>query len=200
MPSNEYHFITRWRVQGTADEVFDAISHPLDYPRWWPSVYLKTEEIEPGDALGIGRRIRLHTKGWLPYTLLWESTATESVKPQRLAIRANGDFNGRGIWTFQQDGEFVDVTFDWKLTADKPLLRWLSFLFKPVFSANHRWAMARGLESLKLELLRRHTHNSEELQAIPVPPGPNRTSGLWLLLGTAALVAVIVAGVRLLLR
>ena len=200
MSSNEYHFITRWRVQGTADEVFDAISHPLDYPRWWPSVYLQTEEIEPGDALGIGRRIRLHTKGWLPYTLLWESTATESVKPQRLAIRANGDFNGRGIWTFQQDGEFVDITFDWKLTADKPLLRWLSFLFKPIFSANHRWAMARGLESLKLELLRRHAHNSEELRAVPAPPGPNRTSGLWLLLGTAALAAVIVAGVRVLVR
>src|SRR5690349_11381736 len=108
MPSNEYHFITRWRVRGTADEVFELISHPLDYPRWWPSVYLETEEIEPGDDLGIGRRIRLHTKGWLPYTLLWESTATESVKPRRLAIRASGDFNGRGIWTFQQNDEFVD--------------------------------------------------------------------------------------------
>jgi Polyketide cyclase / dehydrase and lipid transport len=200
MPSNEYHFITHWRARGTADEIFDLISRPLDYPRWWPSVYLQTEELEPGDDQGIGRRIRLHTKGWLPYTLLWESSSIESVKPHRLAIRANGDFNGRGIWSLEPDGEFVNIAFDWKLTADKPLLRWLSFLLKPVFSANHRWAMARGLESLRLELLRRHARSNEELRAIPAPPAPNRTSGLWLLLGTAAVVLITVAGVRLLLR
>jgi hypothetical protein len=31
-------------------------------------------------------------------------------------------------------------------------LRYGSFLFKPIFAANHRWAMARGEESLKREL------------------------------------------------
>jgi hypothetical protein len=49
----------------------------------------------------------------------------------------------------------VNITFDWKLVAEKPLLRYLSFLFKPIFSANHRWAMARGEESLKRELARK---------------------------------------------
>jgi hypothetical protein len=49
----------------------------------------------------------------------------------------------------------VKVTGDWDIRADKPLLRYLSFLFKPIFSANHRWAMARGEESLRLELGRR---------------------------------------------
>ena len=58
MPSNEYHFITRWRVQGTADEVYELISSPLDYPRWWPSVYLQTEEIARGDEHGLGRQVR----------------------------------------------------------------------------------------------------------------------------------------------
>ena len=196
MPSNEYHFITRWRVQSTTDEVYDLISQPLEYPRWWPSVYLKTEEVAPGDEHGVGRRIRLHTKGWLPYTLSWESCSTESTRPHRLAIRATGDFDGRGIWTLEQDDLFVNIIFDWKLTADKPLLRRLSFLLKPVFSANHRWAMARGLESLQLELARRHAVTAEECGRIPRPRGPNKTSGFWLALGTAAMVAMIVASVR----
>src|SRR5215471_8068580 len=200
MPSNEYHFITRWRVQGTSDEVYDLISHPLDYPRWWPSVYLQTQEVAPGDERGLGRRVRLHTKGWLPYTLRWESCSTESARPQRLAIRATGDFDGRGIWTFEQDGEFVNLTFDWKLTADKPLLRYLSFLLKPAFSANHRWAMARGLESLQLELARRHARTDNERNRIPVPPGPNKTSGMWLAFGTVVFVAAIVEAIRLALR
>ena len=150
MPLNEYHFITRWRVAGSAAEVYDLVSHPLDFPRWWPAVYLQTEEIAPADERGLGHRVRLHTKGWLPYTLRWESRSVESDRPRRLAIAATGDFNGTGVWTLQQEGEFVNLTFDWKLTADKPLLRYLSFLLKPVFSANHRWAMARGLESLEL--------------------------------------------------
>jgi len=43
----------------------------------------------------------------------------------------------------------------WKIRADKPLLRDFSFLMKPLFSANHHWAMRKGEESLRLELARR---------------------------------------------
>jgi Polyketide cyclase / dehydrase and lipid transport len=154
MSSNEYHFVTRWRVPGTAQAVYDLISHPVEFPRWWPQVYLKVEETASGDACGVGHCVRLHTKGWLPYTLRWESCCTEAEPPSRLAIRACGDFEGRGIWTFRQDGPVVDVTFDWQLRADKPLLRYLSFVLKPLFSANHRWAMACGEESLRRELAR----------------------------------------------
>lgn len=52
------------------------------------------------------------------------------------------------------------------------LIRTLSFLFKPIFSANHRWAMAREEESLKLELTRRRATTPENAARIPPPPGP----------------------------
>jgi hypothetical protein len=66
-----------------------------------------------------------------------------------------------------------------------------------VFSANHRWAMARGLESLKLELARRHAATAEERAHIPAPPAPNKSSGLWLILGTAVVIVGVVSLVRL---
>ncbi len=113
------------------------------------------EELRPPDANGLGRRVRLHTKGWLPYTLTWEFEIVESRYPHGYTLVATGDFDGRGVWTFEQDGAFVDATYDWRLSAEKPLLRNLSFLLKPVFEANHRWAMAQGEQSLKLELARR---------------------------------------------
>ena len=77
--------------------------------------------------------MQLHTKGWLPYTLTWNARTVESVPPSRIAITASGDFAGRGIWSIVPDGDSVDVTFDWKLSAEKPLLRYLSFLLKPAF-------------------------------------------------------------------
>ena len=99
--------------------------------------------------------IELHTKGWLPYTLKWQLRKTESRYPYGFSIEASGDFDGQGVWTFEQDGSFVNIIYDWKIRADKPLLRYLSFLLKPIFSANHRWAMAQGEQSLRAELTRR---------------------------------------------
>jgi hypothetical protein len=62
------------------------------------------EELSPGEAHRIGRRVRLLTKGWLPSKLRWESRATEADPPRRLAIAATGDFEGRGIWSLEQNG------------------------------------------------------------------------------------------------
>lgn len=155
MQSNDYHFITRWRVESSVEEVSDILKRATDLPRWWPSVYLDVQEMEPGDEEGVGKVVSLHTKGWLPYTLRWQFRVTESRYPYGFSLEAWGDFEGRGIWTFEQDGAFVDITYDWRILANKPILRSLSFLLKPVFSANHRWAMARGEESLRHEISRR---------------------------------------------
>jgi len=46
--NNEYHFVTHWRIAGSQQIVYDIISDPLQYPRWWPTVYLEAEEIAHG--------------------------------------------------------------------------------------------------------------------------------------------------------
>lgn len=155
MSANDYHFVTHWGVQGTVEEVSDILGDAISLTRWWPSVYLAVRQLEPGGPDGIGRVVELHTKGWLPYTLHWFFRVTESRKPHGFSLAAWGDFEGTGVWTFAQDGQFVDIAYDWRIRAEKPLLRYLSFLLKLIFSANHRWAMARGEESLTGELARR---------------------------------------------
>lgn len=157
MASHDYRFVTRWRVRATAEEVSDIIGDPLALPRWWPSVYLSATESAPGDADGVGRVVDLHTRGWLPYTLRWSFRVVEVERPRRFAIQAWGDFDGSGTWTFTPDGEWTDVEFVWEIRAEKPLLRRLSFLLRPAFSANHEWAMRRGRESLERELARRRS-------------------------------------------
>ena len=148
MALNEYHFVTHWRVRGTVAEILQILSDPEDLKRWWPSVYLDVTKRDDGT-------IELFTKGWLPYTLRWSFRVTEE-RTDGFSLDAIGDFVGHGDWRLTQDGELTDIVYDWRITAEKPLLRILSPILKPIFGANHRWAMARGEESLKIELDRRH--------------------------------------------
>jgi len=182
MSSNDYHFITHWRVKSTIEEVADILDNATDLVRWWPAVYLDVQVLQPGDEQGLGKVVSLYTKGWLPYTLRWQFRVTE-VRADGFTLEAWGDFDGRGIWTYEQDGSWVNVTYDWKILAEKPLLRNFSFIMKPIFSANHRWAMAKGEESLVLELARRHAVTQEERALVPAPPQPTTTSSIPLLLG-----------------
>jgi hypothetical protein len=189
MSAPEYSFQTEWRVLGTPQEVAAILEDPAELPRWWPSVYLDVEQVSAGDERGVGRRARLHTRGWLPYTLRWELTVTESRGVEGFSIEAAGDLAGTGRWTLQESGAWTLVRYDWRVRAEKPLLRVLSPLLRPVLAANHRWAMRRGEESLALELLRRRARQASERARIPAPPGPAWSSGA--VLAAAALVAAL---------
>ena len=174
MKNNEYAFTTTWRVQSTCQEISSILSDAPDLVRWWPSVYLAVQEVKSGNAEGIGKVISLHTKGWLPYTLRWQFRVTENRSPHGFSLEAWGDFVGHGVWTFVQNDDWVDITYDWRIAAEKPLLRYLSFLMKPIFAANHRWAMQKGEESLKLELQRRQAQTAAERAEVPPPPPASR--------------------------
>jgi hypothetical protein len=175
MGANDYRFITRWQVEGAPDEVWAVLGDAAGLARWWPSVYLDVRVEEPGDERGLGRVVSVWTKGFLPYTLRWRFTVNESDPPHGFALHSVGDFVGRGVWTIERaaDGDGSLVTYDWRITAEKGVLRRFSAVLKPVFAANHRWAMARGEVSLRLELARRRANGDRTLlAAIPDPPGP----------------------------
>ena len=155
MGTAAYHFVTRWRVRGTCEQVSGILENAEDLPRWWPSVYLSARVVEPGSGPhGLGRRVELLTKGYLPYRLRWRFTIVEQRYPHGFTIRADGDFVGTGEWTFVQHGDFVNVTYDWQISAEKPLLKFFTPVLRPLFQWNHRWAMAQGESSLKAELRR----------------------------------------------
>ena len=180
MASNDYHFVTVWKIPGTPEEITEVLGDAPALARWWPSVYLTVSQMAPGDANGVGKVVDLWTKGFLPYTLRWRFTVTESEPPTGFKLAADGDFVGRGIWTLRREsspgdpgGPLTTVTYDWTVIAEKGILKNLSPIMKPIFRANHHWAMARGEESLKLELARRHAVSDPTIRAaIPAPPGP----------------------------
>lgn len=165
--SNAYHFITRWQVAATPEDVYRTLEDVEALARWWPSVYLDVKVLEKGQSGGVGKVVELYTKGWLPYTLRWKFRVTHSEFPMGFSLEAFGDFVGQGIWTFVSTGSGTSVTYDWQIEAEKPLLKNLSWLLKPIFSMNHEWAMRKGLASLELELRRRKGDKT-----VPGPPKP----------------------------
>jgi hypothetical protein len=134
-------------------------------------VWLKVEPVRDADARGLGRIVRFTTKGRLPYRLHWTAETIECDPPHRLAIAASGDFDGTGRWTISAHGADTIVDYVWEVEATKPLLRYGSFLLRPIFEANHRWAMARGEESVIRELARRRAG------AVNAPAADSRAPG-----------------------
>jgi hypothetical protein len=159
MAINKYHFVSNWQVQGaTCKEVFNILADLESFPVWWPSVYLSMKTIIPQVFY------ETHTKGWLPYSMRWNiipvPTGTDSklsVCPTRLLVHVAGDFAGQGVWQLTQNGEVVNIVYDWQIEARKPLLKYLSYLpgLKLIFGANHRWAMRQGEKALQAEVARR---------------------------------------------
>ena len=160
-----YFFESVWQVRATSLEVAEILSDPTILPEWWPSVYLwVTPDLQTG--------YQLLTKGWLPYLLHWRLQVVSNELPVRLEIAAAGDLEGTGLWTLYESDGLVTVCFAWRVRATKPLIRILSPIFRPIFAANHRWAMARGEESLRIEIARRQSVRAGNTGVIPRPPLP----------------------------
>ena len=170
--ANSYFFVSHWRVPGRIEQVFRLFQQVERLPDWWPAVYRGVEELEAGGPKGLGRTVALRGKGWLPYSIRWQLKVTGVEYPRRIDLSASGDLEGRGTWLLAQAGEDVDITFEWEVTANKPLLKSLSPFLKPLFAMNHRWAMRQGEISLKLEMQRLQARSMEEALKVPRPPGP----------------------------
>ena len=95
MPTNDCHFVDKWRVEGDLKEVADIIEDAINLPRWWPSVYFEVKELEPGGEHGVRKLISLRAAGWLPYTLRISFRTFESHYPHGFSMEASGDLEAQ---------------------------------------------------------------------------------------------------------
>lgn len=151
MDAFSYHFVTRWRVPGTPEQVYAILEDVPRVVRFWPQLYRSAVVTAPGDGIR-GKTVAVETKGFLPYVLRWNFRVTESHRPDGFSIQAWGDLTGNGCWVFMQEGAETVITYEWSVRAYKPLLRYFSFILRPLFALNHNWVMERGREGLLHEL------------------------------------------------
>jgi uncharacterized protein YndB with AHSA1/START domain/mannose-6-phosphate isomerase-like protein (cupin superfamily) len=143
---SEYVFVDEWDVAAPPQAVFDALADARTYPQWWTPVYIDVDADGPPK---LGKVSKQHFKGRLPYHLNTRSTITRLEPPHVVEGDVEGDLRGRGTWTLTPIPGGTHVRFDWRVLADRKLLRTLTPLLRPVFRWNHNWAIARAMEGLE---------------------------------------------------
>ena len=142
----EYVFIDEWDVDAPQERVFEALADARTYPEWWTPIYKEAEADGPPEA---GRTSRQRFKGTLPYTLTTESRIVRMDPPREFEVAVEGDLRGRGVWTLTPAGGTVHVRFDWRVFADRPLLRYLTPVLRPLFRWNHNVAIRAAMQNLE---------------------------------------------------
>jgi Polyketide cyclase / dehydrase and lipid transport len=152
MVANAYHFEDHWYVPFTIEQVWDVLARPEDYPRWWRGVYLSAKRLDAD-----GKRVAVVARGLLPYKLRFTIESLKQEKPRLIEFRATGDFvTDVSRWILAPHTGGAAVTLEWNPRVEKPMVKFLSPVLKPVFRWNHEWTMRRGERQIA-EYLRSRT-------------------------------------------
>ena len=79
----QYSFVTKWEIEASLQQVWDAIYNSREWPQWWKGV-LSVEEIENEDTNGISGVKAYTWESVSPYKLKFTMRLTEKQPRKRL--------------------------------------------------------------------------------------------------------------------
>jgi hypothetical protein len=96
----DYHYVSTWQLRAPIQQVWAALNDLEHLPVWYTGVQ-DARQLAPGDAQGVGRRVRYVIKGRLPLRLAFEATTIRSLPRGNSNCRPRGNWPGPGggRWT-----------------------------------------------------------------------------------------------------
>jgi polyketide cyclase/dehydrase/lipid transport protein len=143
---NDYRFRNLWAVRATASQVFDALVDLANYPAWWPDIRAVTQ-LDDDTA-------EVTCRSTLPYVLTFRlHRAEENPRKGRMRVDMTGDLEGyvQGLVAQHRTAGAL-LAISQRVVVNKPLLRALSPVARPVFRANHALMMWRGQRGFRAYL------------------------------------------------
>lgn len=146
--ASDYIFVTNWIIPASLDRVWAELITPETWPKWWYGVK-RVALVTPGDAAGVGAVREMTWRSVLPYRLTFQMRTT-TIEPKRtIAAVSSGELAGEGVWTLEPNGpEETRVRYDWRVTANKPWMRAVAPIARPIFAWNHDVIMQWGRSGL----------------------------------------------------
>jgi uncharacterized protein YndB with AHSA1/START domain len=143
----DYHYVSTWQLQAPIEQVWTAVSDLEHLPAWYPAVQ-EVQTLAPGDANGVGSRVRYVLKGRLPMRLAFEATISRVVPPRQLELRAEGELAGTGRWLLDQHGDTTTVRYLWDVRTTKPWMNRVAPVAWPLFTWNSKGVMLEAGQGL----------------------------------------------------
>lgn len=146
MSLNDYRFRNLWAVRATTTRVFDALVDLASYPCWWPDIRAVTQ-LDDDTA-------EVTCRSALPYSLTFRlHRAEENAHAGRMRVDMTGDLEGyvQGL-VAQHRTLGALLAISQRVVVNKPLLRALSPVARPLFQANHALMMWRGQRGFRAYL------------------------------------------------
>lgn len=142
-----YRFVTEWRVDATAERVWDVLLDYRQWPAWWKG-FRSVEQLSAGDPSGRGMVIRQRWHSLLPYTLVFELEILDLEHPRLVEGRASGDVEGACTWRIDEHEGWTTVRF----VMDVHTTRWWMNLPVPfaarIFALNYDTVMRWGAKGM----------------------------------------------------
>lgn len=165
-----YRFITFWKIEAPLQAVFDVVLDSLRWPDWWKGAE-HVEELEEGDANGIGSVRRYTWKSLLPYRLRFDARATRVEPPRALEAIVDGDLQGSGRWAFSHESGVTTVRYEWDVRTTRHWMNLLDLPAHTLFAYNHHVLMEHGAYGLAQVLRARLVDVSyREVKKFDAPP------------------------------
>lgn len=143
--SRLYRFRSTWSLDAEPSVVFGAVVDLAGYPKWWSDVR-SVRQIDEDTA-------ELVCRSRLPYRLVLRMHRDhQDERAGRMRVRLSGDLEGVLAGRVVGAGRDTSLEITQEVTANKPLLRRLDGVGRPLFRANHALMMRRGQRGLRTYL------------------------------------------------
>lgn len=143
----EFQFVTEWRISAPLAEVYDAITHCLNWPTWWQGSE-KVEKLIIGDANGVGSVHRFIWRGRIPYRLTFDIHVTRVVPFAVIEGQVCGEVIGTGRWIFLHENGVTVVCYEWHVCVNRMWMNFIAPFALPLFRWNHHQVMQQGAKGL----------------------------------------------------
>lgn len=162
MQKTEFDISHSWTLTARPEELTEIVLDPELLHRWGGKVFMRGEVLEQGQPDGLGMRIRLHSKGWLPHSFLMVAEIIDLEAHKWMTIKVDGDFDGIGDLSVTPiDQEHCTAVLRWRTDINHPQLRYMVRFLRPVLNLNHRWAVNSVSKVIQKEIDRRRAGNAD---------------------------------------